>query len=151
MADNKKLRAESSWYESNLLWGPLALASGIILTVIAATKQDLRWLVWLAWPCFGVAIWWLARRTREVLLTSILGIVVAGALLVWLSHWLRAEQVASGSSLPTQPHQGIPTIPTIDQHAKDSDCSNVVAGRDANIDCSSSEKAHDHKQAPNKH
>jgi len=33
------------WYESNMVWGPVALASGIVLAVVAAMKHDLRWLL----------------------------------------------------------------------------------------------------------
>jgi hypothetical protein len=88
------------WFESNLFWGPLGLASGIILTVVAAMKHDLRWLLWFAWPCFGVAIWWLAKRTREVFLVSIFGITLTGGGLLWLSHWLRPEQVSTVGPTP---------------------------------------------------
>ena len=52
-----KRSQDPQWYESNLLWGPVALGVGFILTVVAAMKQDLRWLVWLAVPCFLLA-WW---------------------------------------------------------------------------------------------
>jgi hypothetical protein len=89
------------WYESNLLWGPLALSAGIILTVVAAMKHDLRWLLWFAWPCFCVSIWWLARRTREIILVSILGAVLSGVGLLWLSSWLKPQQIAS--VLPVTP------------------------------------------------
>jgi hypothetical protein len=57
-------------------------------------KHDLRWLLWFAWPCFGVAIWWLARRTREVLVVSILGTALTGAGLLLLSRWLKPEQAS---------------------------------------------------------
>ena len=95
------------WYESNLFWGPVALAVGIVLTVVAAMKHDLRCLLWFAWACFEVAIWSLARRTRRALLASILildGVLVGGGLL-GINHWLHPEQVSTaGPTLkPTVP------------------------------------------------
>jgi hypothetical protein len=91
------------WYESNLLWGPFALSVGIILAVVAATKHDLRWLLWFAWPCFAISIWWLSRRTREVLVVTILGTVIAGLGLLWLNNWLRPESVkVAVNALPPQ-------------------------------------------------
>ncbi|HZV87386.1 MAG TPA: hypothetical protein VFF95_07565 [Candidatus Binatus sp.] len=41
---------EGPWYNSAVFWGCLALAAAIVLTVIAATKRDLRWLL-----IFGMA------------------------------------------------------------------------------------------------
>jgi hypothetical protein len=115
MAENSK-HSNPPWYESNLLWGPLALAGGIILTVVAAMKHDVRWLLWCAWPCFSVAIWWLARRTREVWLVSILGIIVAGGLLLWLSNWLRgSQQVASTHTLPVPSSEKLAPTPDTTQ------------------------------------
>lgn len=70
------------WYESNLLWGPGSFAVSFILTVIAATKEDLRPLLWLSWPFASVAIWTIIRatvttkKTRGALL--ILGTAVVG-------------------------------------------------------------------------
>jgi len=90
------------WYESNLLWGPLALGVGILLTVIAAMEHDLRWLLWFAWPCFGAVVWWLARRTHKKVLISITGIVVVGAGLLWLGIRLRPQQVVT-AQMPSTP------------------------------------------------
>ena len=100
MADIPDLKNQPPWYESNLFWGPLASAGGIILTVVAAMTHDLRWLLWFAWPCFGVAIWWLARRTRAVVLVSVLGIVLTGAGLLWLNRWLQPEQISAVAPTP---------------------------------------------------
>jgi len=56
--------SESPWYESTLLWGALGAAMAIVLTVIAALSKDLRWLLFLAWPFFGLTFWSLCRRVR---------------------------------------------------------------------------------------
>lgn len=44
-----------SWYESTLLWGAIGVFFGIVLTVVAAMKHDLRWLLVIAWPFWGMA------------------------------------------------------------------------------------------------
>jgi hypothetical protein len=86
------------WYESNLLWCPLALAIAVILTVIAAAKHDLRWLLWFAWPCLGVAVWCLAKRTREVWPITLLGSALIGVCLLYLGNWLRPSAPAAIST-----------------------------------------------------
>ena len=91
---------QPSWYESNLLWGALTLAVGIILAVVPAIRHDLSWLLWCSWPLFGVAIWSLARRTREVFLVSVLGIALIGSGLLWLSRWLQPEQISDVTLTP---------------------------------------------------
>lgn len=87
--------------------GPLALAGAITLTVVATMQHDPRWLLWYAWPCFGVAIWWLARRTREILLISILEIGVAGGLLLQLSNWPGESQPVAASRTPLVPTKAV--------------------------------------------
>lgn len=74
-------------------------------------KHDLRWLLWLAWPCFAVSIWWAARRTREVLLITILGTVVAGCGLLWLGNWLRPEKLEGEKSDSQLAQQSAPSVP----------------------------------------
>jgi hypothetical protein len=83
------------WYESNLLWVPFSLAFGIILTVVAGIEHDLRWLLWCAWPFFGASIWRIAQRTREVWIVFLLGVILVGAGLWWLSNWLKPEQTVT--------------------------------------------------------
>lgn len=38
------------WYESARFWGGLSACISIILTVVAASLRDVRWLVFVAWP-----------------------------------------------------------------------------------------------------
>jgi len=99
--------SSTPWYESNLLWGSSALASAIILTVVAAMKHDLGWLLWLAWPFFGVSVWSLARQTREVWLISVMGILLVGAGLWGLSNWLGKDQTVKTELSPSL--EGQPT------------------------------------------
>jgi hypothetical protein len=107
------------WHESNLLWGPLALAIAIILTVIAAAKHDLRWLLWFAWPCSGVAIWWLAKRTREVWPITLLGSALAGVCLLYLGNWLKPSApaaISTSTALPS-PRSDQTLPPTSSSHS----------------------------------
>ena len=46
---------------------------------------------------------------------------------------------------------GPATSTTIIQQSTDSDCSNISAGHDANVDCTSSGRDHDKKKAQTKH
>ena len=43
------------WYESGLLWGALGMAVAIVLVVVAAMVKDLRWLLGISWPFFGLS------------------------------------------------------------------------------------------------
>jgi hypothetical protein len=45
------------WYESNLLWAPVAIAIGIAIAVIAAMNKDVRWLLWLSDALFLFGAW----------------------------------------------------------------------------------------------
>ena len=72
------------------------------------------------------------------------------ALAYLLCHRLQLGNEATGSGTAAEP--GSPTAhptpttsatTTIEQNASDSTCSNVVAGKDANVDCSS------HEEKPN--
>ena len=79
------------WYESNLVWGPISLGVGILLTVVAAMKHDLRWLLWFALPCLLFASWSAAKyASRAWLRWLIMGVcmlVLCGGLYatgVWL-------------------------------------------------------------------
>ncbi len=111
MGEGSKVKPSTPWYESNIFWVPVSLAVGIILTVVAGMKHDLRWLLWFAWPFFGVAIWWLARRTQDVIILSALGIAVTGIGLLWLSDWLGPLQEASKPAAPSTPTGGGNTPP----------------------------------------
>jgi hypothetical protein len=97
------------WYESNLLWGPVSIVATIVLTIIAAVKHDFRWLLILAWPVSGVAIWWAAKRTREVWPITILGIMMSGGGLLWLNSWLRPATISTPPAVALSP---VPKPPT---------------------------------------
>lgn len=54
------------WYERGPFWGFLSLAFAIVLTVVAAMQRDLRWLLFIAWPCFVIPFWLMCREIRRV-------------------------------------------------------------------------------------
>jgi hypothetical protein len=61
-----------------------------------------------------------------------------------IAFWLGALITARRNAGPTatKPDENAPAAkrPPISQKAQDSDCSNIVAGRDANVNCSAPEK-----------
>jgi|SRR5208282_772192 len=54
-------RRWSSWYERTVFWGLLSLGAGIGLTAVSVMKHDVRWLLWVAAPCFIGAFWIMAK------------------------------------------------------------------------------------------
>lgn len=98
MLSKRKLEPpESPWYESNLIWGPVAF----ILSAIPSINHDLRWFLWLAWPCFGLVIWRLSKKTREPRLVAMLGIAITGGGLLWLGSLLRPKAVSVKADIAT--------------------------------------------------
>ena len=88
------------WWESNLLWVPFALGVGTLLTVVAAMKHDLRWLLIFAWICFVVAVWVGSRRFRRVWwIVATAGILLC-SLFLFMNWWLRPAMEASLSVNP---------------------------------------------------
>lgn len=89
------------WYESNLFWGPAALGVGILLTVVAAMKQDLRWLLWFAAPCFLLVSWSAVKQIERAglkwLLMSVCFLVICGSL-YGMHLWLRPQNPSSARS-----------------------------------------------------
>jgi hypothetical protein len=82
------------WYESASFWGFFSLGAGIVIAVIAAMEKDIRWLFWLASPCFIVSAWslfrsWLGGRPLW-LCTFIAGLFIVGGLF-WMNAWLRPK------------------------------------------------------------
>ena len=54
---------KTAFHESNLFWGSISIAIGIVLTVVAAMMHDIRWLLIFAWVFFALGIW----RVRNIL------------------------------------------------------------------------------------
>lgn len=83
------------WYQSTLFWGLVGIAIAIVLTVVAAMKKDIRWLLWFAWPFAGLAVWEFLTyfhfaRKRRVMIAACATCVVAVALYS-LSVWLKPK------------------------------------------------------------
>lgn len=101
-------------HESNLVWGPIGIACSIVLTVVAATKHDLRFLLWFAWPCFLLGVWRLSLhipyRALSYWATAVVGIAAAIGLYS-LGGWLNPEQPVR----PSGPPQPAPTAPVVDK------------------------------------
>ena len=82
-------------YERNSFVFPASTAITIILTVIAAMKHDLRWLLIIAWPVGGLCIWSLSNAifnaTRHKFSWIVVGIAVFALALFGLNMWLTPE------------------------------------------------------------
>jgi hypothetical protein len=66
------------WYERGLFWGCISLAAAIVLTVIAATQKDLRWLLFISWPFFVLPFWLMCREISRVRFRWILFLGLSG-------------------------------------------------------------------------
>lgn len=89
------------WFESNLFWGPVALVAGLILTALA--NHNLRWLLWLAWPCTVLVVVWLAKRTREFWPVAVMGAILNSAALFYLYlHFKPSPAPAVATVQPAQ-------------------------------------------------
>jgi hypothetical protein len=94
---------------------------------------------------------WLAEAYRESQVPTILciyAIFIAFAIITHLSIRYISKQAEIRQPASTGPNP-VPSIVT--QQSIDSDCSNIVAGNDANVDCPSTGKDNDKKKAPPQH
>ena len=86
------------WFESNILWSPVTAGIGTLLTVVAAMKHDLRWLLIFAWVCFVVAAWVIAGRFRARWWITTVAAVGIGLAFFWMNAWLRpSSEIAGGA------------------------------------------------------
>jgi hypothetical protein len=76
-------------------WGAAGTCITIVLTVVAAMTKDLRWLLILAWPFSGIAIWdaaraWSSARTTRLTTArlTVTGLIISGLCLSGLYYWL---------------------------------------------------------------
>jgi hypothetical protein len=85
---------KQAWYERNLFSWTSRLAASIVLTVVAAMKHDLRWLLVLAWLLSIVAASSIAKAVgkRRYLLTLLVAVMTGGGFLK-LYFWLEPEKV----------------------------------------------------------
>ena len=94
--------ASPQWYEGAVLWGAFSFVAAIILSVIAATVKDMRFLLFLAWPFALLAAWAAFQgvsspRTRRAFITIVSQLCAGG--LYWLYVVLTPE--------PEPPRMGI--------------------------------------------
>jgi hypothetical protein len=93
---SKNMLSTIPWYESNILWGSIGIFGAVTLTVVAAMKHDLRWLLLLAWPFGVLAVWVLLSglhwRRSLVFVGALLcpSIILAGTN-IWLTQYSMKE------------------------------------------------------------
>ena len=66
MSRHKTPSVSTPWYESGVFWGCISLAIGFDLAVISTILHNIRFLLWLAMPCFYVTVWVVIRSTVRV-------------------------------------------------------------------------------------
>jgi len=91
----------------------------------------------------GAKMWvldFLARIRQHIPIQSTWKFVAAcalvGAIILGFLGWI-ADRESQAKLRQNAPAQSVP--PTVQQKAEDSNCSNVIAGKDANVNCSSEE------------
>jgi hypothetical protein len=102
MARANRRVPKGPFHQSTLFWGSLSAALAIILTVIAATMKDIRWLLGFAWPFTSLAVWEFSRTwgtPRQIKWITITGSTITAALMAALYIFL--SPLALPVSLPT--------------------------------------------------
>jgi hypothetical protein len=135
---NRENLAQIIWWETDV---PVWLEK-VVLPVLAAALMALMFVNPMKFD-------WLQRIS---LFIAIL------AFSYFLSHTLhlRNEAIRSGSpkhsdqNLSPAQVQPAPPPPKIQQNAEDSNCSNVISGRDSNVNCSSGEVKENAKKSNSK-
>jgi hypothetical protein len=78
---SKEISRQWPWYESTLLWGAGGAGIAVVLVVVAAMMEDLRWLLIIAWLFLCLATWSIVRhllhRSVRWIAFSSLSIVIA--------------------------------------------------------------------------
>lgn len=88
---------KTPFWEKNLFWGPLGIVVGIVLMVLAVMK-DVRWLLFVAWPCLLLNLWVatcdISSQKRKV--TVFLGLLFIFASGHWALHvWLAPDSLSN--------------------------------------------------------
>jgi len=79
------------FWERNLFWGPVGVFLSVILAVLAVMK-DVRWLLFVAWPCLLLCVW---VATRDIVswqrrATCFLVVIILAAVgHLTLHNWLQ--------------------------------------------------------------
>jgi len=100
--------------QSTLFWGSACMFATIVLTVVAVMIHDARWLLFVAWPFAGFAVWEFARLifSRRIIVIAVTMALSLGsaALLGWLYIALVPAETptASNSSEKEAPKRPTP-------------------------------------------
>lgn len=81
----------SPWYESNQLWFWLATIIAIILTVVAAMKGDLRWLLWFAWLASIIPVCIIAKNLHSSKYSQIFLAMILFSLASFGLYWMHSS------------------------------------------------------------
>lgn len=103
LGSSRELLPDEKHHESNLFWGPISIGLSIVLTVVAAMKNDLRFLFWGAWLFFSFGAFHLSRRIRYKALSlwvAFVSSILVGFSLYGLSGWLQPVKSAPSGTPP---------------------------------------------------
>src|SRR5262245_66490802 len=78
-----KASRQTPWWQQSLFWGPFGILMAIILALaVVAILKDVRWLLFVAWPCLLVSLWVATQdiKSWRVRAICIVIVVVLGAL-----------------------------------------------------------------------
>jgi hypothetical protein len=110
--------AAPPFYETNLFLFGAGTTISVVLTVVAAMKHDLRWLLVLAWPFAMLAVLAGIRATKKSLpfkiVTLCIGGVLAAVVLVGIGIELKPDLAPSPSQVATTTPPALPPEPILD-------------------------------------
>jgi hypothetical protein len=84
---------KTQFQDRNPFWGSVGGFIAVVLTVIAAMKHDLRWLLIVAWPFATGALWMALTSTKRPKLYTAICALVVGGVFLWMGLiWLTPGQ-----------------------------------------------------------
>jgi hypothetical protein len=108
--DSLPVSPPTPWYESNLIWAPVAIAAGLVIAVIAAMVKDVRWLLWVSAPLFVFGSWAAVRAIPSTLLRRTCVSFASG--LICCSLWYLYSKLAPPREVVAAvPSLSVPPIP----------------------------------------
>jgi hypothetical protein len=91
VSDQVSHKEPIGWPESNRFWSPVAIGLGILSSLVATMKHDLRYLLWFSALCFTYSAWVAARqrlRSWALVAFMVLFVLAMCAGVYWMYFWL---------------------------------------------------------------
>lgn len=82
-----KASRQTPWWQQSLFWGPFGILMAIILALaVVAILKDVRWLLFVAWPCLLVSLWVATQDIKSWRVRAICIVIVV--VLAALGHYV---------------------------------------------------------------